>query len=1324
MAYNVTAVGQSDSNGYGPAYLLNGLTNNGYWYQVGVSFDWPNLGGGYAPGFALNYEVFNPSSVSIFPSEGGGLGNFSGSVSSGDTVALKLYFSGGNVIMSANDLTSGATASVSYSDKGATTFVGLTTPANSNGFFTGLMTEWYHASPYYSNEGKVTFSNPQALSSAWMWIDEYEPSDFSWTGAFSAETSGASSYTSAPSTLQSLTSHGASEASNAYEFVTGYTAATTTTTLITLTAATGSNPLSSSNEFTISYTSGGAQMTAHSQGGTITVYTDTGTNVIVSGTSTASTSSEEWVLDSQAAQVSIVSGLTATFDYYDLLAQPVSYSVSGGGSPTAPTLSYSTAPATASGQSSPTVDELPLSLSQQTIWVTRGSTVSITSPIPGASGERWSAQTTQWIVSAAGLVSQPIPYVHQYNITVGYAVSSGSGYSAPTVTCPQFGKQTGTPLGSSLWADAGSSCSYASVLTGSTQNERWAIPSPSVTVSAPGLLAPTYYNQFYVTLGYAVEGGGAGYSAPTVACAEYGTQASIAAGTPAWVDAGQSCTYPTTLPGSTQNERWAVSSSSALINGPGAESLTYYNQYSLAIAYSVDGGGSPSPPTLTGDSFGASSTVTVSSNSVTEWLDAGAQYALSNPLPSSTSSERWSTAAATTGSLGGPVTLSAAFYHQFLITSLFALVGGGAPIAPTLSYSSFGGATSAVLSSSPQSFWADGGSKYAATASLSGSGSSERWSSPTNSGSVQGSTTLTFNYYHQFLLTVTGPVSSSQWYNATTTATLSIQGVSNRTAGTGLRVASYSLDGGVPTAVQPTAGVVSIKVLMSAAHQLSISSVKQYQVNLDASARMALASITPPTISGDSYWYDQGTSVSLILNGVWNRSSGVGERLVSFTVNGASNAVSTGNSVDALAPASISSPESVSAVITTQYQLSTSSGSVESATSTPISGDTGWYDAGTSVTLMYNYSWNSSSGQSRANAIGYAIGQSASTSLKRAADGTFEVQVAMTTPQAVTIESVTQYHLAVSGGYDATLSQPSPTGDSFYDSGSALTVSTDYTWNVIDGNTRQNLISYSLDGLVTNVTRADSGTFTTPTITITGPQELAFTPTTQYLVSFQFKDITGTRTIVPTSFQIQVTDSQIIDVTQSQTWLDSGTNYQIYSVIWEGANVKPAGQSVYTVNAPVNLTLADSVFAARVAITDYLGFPLSGARLSITLANGTTIQRSAPSNGTVNLGLIPLGTFHGSLSYLGTTTSISGDASTQAQTPVKVFASYPTFVLIAVVVAVVLAAAILAVRRRRAPKSQPSAEQPLGVQNELCKYCGSKLMPGGTYCPECGRPQV
>ena len=108
--------------------------------------------------------------------------------------------------------------------------------------------------------------------------------------------------------------------------------------------------------------------------------------------------------------------------------------------------------------------------------------------------------------------------------------------------------------------------------------------------------------------------------------------------------------------------------------------------------------------------------------------------------------------------------------------------------------------------------------------------------------------------------------------------------------------------------------------------------------------------------------------------------------------------------------------------------------------------------------------------------------------------------------------------------------------------------------------------------------------------------------------------------------------------------------------------------------------------------TDYLGLPLSGAQLSITLANGTTIQRSTSNNGTVSLGLIPLGTFHGSLSYLGTTTTVSGDASMQARTNVRAFASYPTFGLIGVITAVVVVGALLAVRKRRASKNQPSAD--------------------------------
>jgi hypothetical protein len=58
LAYNVTAVDQTDPYGYGPAYLLNGLSNEGYWYQVGISYNWPYSGiNGYSQGFAFNFPT-------------------------------------------------------------------------------------------------------------------------------------------------------------------------------------------------------------------------------------------------------------------------------------------------------------------------------------------------------------------------------------------------------------------------------------------------------------------------------------------------------------------------------------------------------------------------------------------------------------------------------------------------------------------------------------------------------------------------------------------------------------------------------------------------------------------------------------------------------------------------------------------------------------------------------------------------------------------------------------------------------------------------------------------------------------------------------------------------------------------------------------------------------------------------------------------------------------------------------------------------------------------------------------------------------------------
>jgi len=220
LSVNVTAVEQTDSYGYGPAYLLNGLSSAGYWYQVGIAYDWPNLNGGYSAGFGMVYEVYSPNGTSIFPSQGGGLTGFSGPVNAGDTIVLSLNFSEGNVIMYAMDLNTGSSATESYSSEGATQFQGLpSSPSNSNGFFTGIMTEWYHLNPYYGSEKQVTYSEHGLnLTSAWLWIDELSSAQHGTGEIFYSSTSSPIYLT--PSLYQ-FSSNGAVEYASNSAFITG-----------------------------------------------------------------------------------------------------------------------------------------------------------------------------------------------------------------------------------------------------------------------------------------------------------------------------------------------------------------------------------------------------------------------------------------------------------------------------------------------------------------------------------------------------------------------------------------------------------------------------------------------------------------------------------------------------------------------------------------------------------------------------------------------------------------------------------------------------------------------------------------------------------------------------------------------------------------------------------------------------------------------------------------------------------------------------------------------------------------------------------------------
>jgi hypothetical protein len=324
------------------------------------------------------------------------------------------------------------------------------------------------------------------------------------------------------------------------------------------------------------------------------------------------------------------------------------------------------------------------------------------------------------------------------------------------------------------------------------------------------------------------------------------------------------------------------------------------------------------------------------------------------------------------------------------------------------------------------------------------------------------------------------------------------------------------------------------------------------------------------------------------------------------------------------------------------------------------------------------------------NGVSFDIDGGAKTTLPRSGNGTFVVATTMYKPHTIDVSVVVQYHFTISGGFNTQLSSKSPTGDGFYDSGSATTVTADNVWNLVVNKSRQNLISYTLDGKTTNITRVESGTFTTPTITFDNYHNLAINSVVQYFVTFGFTDNSGSTRISPSNLQIDL-NGKVQNVTGFKEWLDNGTTFKLASVIWENVDVKPSNQTVYRVEMPSNETIRSRIYDAKLSVTDLLGVPVSGASAQIVLANGTQIVRSTDSGGVISVPLIPRGTFTATVSNLGTTAQVSGDASMHPITDAKVFASYPDVGAIGGVIAAVVIVVVLkfVIRRPGAPTPTP-----------------------------------
>jgi hypothetical protein len=731
----------------------------------------------------------------------------------------------------------------------------------------------------------------------------------------------------------------------------------------------------------------------------------------------------------------------------------------------------------------------------------------------------------------------------------------------------------------------------------------------------------------------------------------------------------------------------------------------------LTMSYSVAGGGTGySPPVLTYVAAGVTHEVPLGTDPSAFDLDAGSGWSVSSQLPGSGTTERWEASQPTTGTASSSSVMSLTYYHQFLEDITYSVVGGGTGFsAPSLSGPQLG--EKAFLSrgptSLPTSFWLDSGLTYTATNPLPGSTSSERWFAVGGNQSIvggrsDGASTISIVYNNQYYLAVKGISSASGWYDSGAPVVVSEPIVYGRGDGMGKRLVAYSLDSGQQTGIAPSPGNVTVPVLMDSSHVLSFSTVAQFEVSLDPTVTEALNSITPPMVLGGGYWYDSGSNVSLVLDGVWGRSSGAGTRLLSYTLGEDSPVpVDTRGTVSTVI-SGIAAPWFISGESVGQYFLSITndSGSFVSVTPQPqIPSDTGWYDNGTTVDATFLYSWGYAlGGESRANAVAYSIsgsnsssgsgssGQAGDVPLVRRGNGTFTVSAYMDEERSLAVESVTQYLFTYSGGSTVGLSPPSQTGDGFYDANSELTVTSALVVSAGSNGVRDVLDGYTLDS-VSHPISTGQGTsgvgdssYTTPSILFNMPHALTFHSVRQDLVSFAISDSSGSGALVPPPSSMTVDEPGSVGGQQVGTglnlWIDNGTTFTVPRIEWEGLNVAPTTSRMYVVASPLAIAIDARVYDLTLDVTDYLSHPVAGAVAQVTLANGTKLTERTDSAGSLTLRQIPLGTFNMTITSLGFSSHLAGDASQGAPIVVKTYGSYLILGMVSIPVAVVIAAVI------------------------------------------------
>jgi len=413
---------------------------------------------------------------------------------------------------------------------------------------------------------------------------------------------------------------------------------------------------------------------------------------------------------------------------------------------------------------------------------------------------------------------------------------------------------------------------------------------------------------------------------------------------------------------------------------------------------------------------------------------------------------------------------------------------------------------------------------------------------------------------------------------------------------------------------------------------------------------------TTPSLTGDLYGLSVPISLTLQPSIIW---------LDAGSAYGLTNMLPGGSNQERWYAAIsnsglVSSPMILSPTYSHQYFL-TVSGAL------PGSTGEGWYDAGSSA-VVTSPSANEISSTSRTLLTAYSEDGGSPISLPDPSLSPVSISFGMNSPHTLQFSSKLQYYLA-------TVLQPksmrsitlSPTGDSWYDSGTSVYIVLNRNWDAI-GNTRQSLMSYSIDNTATSIDRRSSSPVDIPAIIMTTSHLLSEQPIIQYYIWVEGATLSGSQT--------------------GDGWFDSGSQFIVQGTYSRGYTVY---MSYHVYAVPVGFQILANTTVSSVLWTSSSGtLSFSAYHADVTVYipkelnltpsevsdDGTALVFSySPSNDLLS--------FKGSSSFQVNLASASG-ASVQPIVPDWVL--YPAAIAIAVGVVLILG---LVLMKRQARKSSP-----------------------------------